>query len=299
MKALKLTAARWSIVALVTLLAAVVTFGASHQKISRKITNAKTTNVSPVVSVHNLGNPQISFAVPSDPQVLAKEREIYAPSEAFRKQAQEQYAFSDLAGAEASCFQALNAAPVIQGQKQPPPFVDLLLGQIYLRGGQYAKAISWLQGAKSHTVTSGLDLDLALAYVRLGDYNNASRLYSDQSVLQDLPGTDSPSALEASILLARGLDVYFEHRHDEALVDFQAAHRLAPDNAVIACYCAYILSEEGRHSEATLLFQHAAATGRGALASEAKGRAANEMPRKTLTWAPLQARRPTVGASKQ
>jgi len=302
MKTLNLTVMQWPLIASLTLIAAVVAFGAGHRKVKTvqavpaKATHKKVS--SPAVSAPAPENARLSFAHPLGPQAMAEERAAYAPSDAFRKQAEADYQSGDLAGAEAACFQAFSAAPVIQGQKQQPPFVDLLLGRIYLKGGQYAKAIQWLQGAKLHTVTSGLNLDLALAYARLGDYKNASRFYSDQASLQyhfagkdvlpqDLPGTDTPQALEASILLARGLDVYLEHRDDEALVEFQAAHRLAPDNALIAYYCAYILSEEGRHSEAAPLFQRAADTGRGAIAKEAKSRAANEI-RRPLIWAPKQ-----------
>ena len=280
-RTLKLIVVQWSLIASVTviLVAATVAFGASQQK--GLIAKPTTKKVSPpVVSTRDLVNPRLSFSMPLDPQALAEERAAFAPAEALRIQAEAAYQSGDLAGAEAACLQALSAAPVMRGQKQQAPYVDLLLGRIYLKGGQNAKAVSWLQRARAHEGASGLDLDLALACARSGDYANAGRFYSDQDSLQylsegagvlpqDLPGTDSPRTLEASILLARGLDVYFEHRHDDALMEFQAANRLAPENALIAYHCANILSEKGRFAEAAPLYEQAA-TGRGEIGKEGK-----------------------------
>lgn len=279
METLKSPAIKWALVVLAALIGSAVAFGASSKKpTTAKLVTAKLS--PPVVPVRNPREVRRPFAVPSDPQVLAEERATYAPSDAFRKQAETDYQSGDLVGAEAACFQAFSAAPTIHGQKQQPPFIGLLLGRIYLKGGQYAKAVSWLQRMKPHTVTSGLDLDLALAYVRLGDYKNASRFYSDGATLQyhfagkdvlpqDLPGTDTPGMLEASILLARGLDAYYEARRDDALVDFQAANRLAPNNALIAYHCATILSEKGQVTKAAALYARAA-TGRALIAREAE-----------------------------
>jgi tetratricopeptide (TPR) repeat protein len=252
--------------------------------IPRKAVKKAVNPTSAGIVRHALPNhaPGALSALGVGPEGKAEEDAAYAPSDAFRKQAQALYESGDLAGAEAACLNALDSPPIIRGQRMPVPFVAHLLGQVYLKGGQYEKAIHWLRGARLNTtaVGGGLDLDLALAYARLGDYTNARRFYSDGASLQylsdgegvlpqDLPGTASPSALEASILLAHGLDVYFEHRHDEALVDFQAAHQLAPDNALIAYYCATILSEKGHLSEAAPLYERAA-TGRGKIGEEGK-----------------------------
>ena len=50
-------------------------------------------------------------------------------------------------------------------------------------------------------------------------------------------------------------------------MDFQAAHQLAPDNALIAYYCATIMSEKGRSTEAAALYKRAM-TGRALIAEE-------------------------------
>lgn len=197
------------------------------------------------------------------PEVVKARQDAMAPSEALRLQGQALYEAGDLAGAEQADLKALDAAPVFGYMKPSEPLIARQLGQAYLKDGKYDQAIHWLGGAKKTltTVGGGLDLDLALAYIRMGDYANASRHYSDQAImqyhsggknvlLQDLPGTDTPQALEASILLARGQDAYSEYRHDAALEDFQAAARLAPNNVLIAYDCAEILNEKRRLTEA-------------------------------------------------
>ena len=204
----------------------------------------------------------------------------YAPSDALYAQAEALSQAGDLKGAETACINALNTPPVLHGQTMPVPFVPQLLGQIYLKDGQYAKAVQWLQGARPNTAGGSLNLDLALGYVRLGDYAQAQECYSDQATLrycpeqtpQDLPGTASPQALEASILLARGLDAFLEGRHSDALPDLQRANRLAPGNAVIAYQCAQILNEKGRFAEAAPLYETAAVNGHGAIREDAKRR---------------------------
>ena len=224
-------------------------------------------------------------AISANPVVgrdLAEREAAYAPSDALRRQAITLSEAGDLKGAEAACIDALNSPPIIRGQPQHVPFVAQLLGQIYLKDGQYEKAVQWLQGARPNTAGGSLNLDLALAYVRLGDYAHAQECYSDRATLryysegtsQDLPGADSPQALEASILLARGLDAYLEHWYDDALPDLQRANKLAPGNAVIAYHCAQILNEKGRYAEAAPLYEIAAARGHGIIGDDAKRRSA-------------------------
>ena len=109
----------------------------------------------------------------------------------------------------------------------------------------------------------------------------AKRFYSDQAVLQyssikaeDLPGTNNPQSLEASILLARGLDAFFSDRNQEALADLDAAGRLAPRNGLIPYYAGMSLVHTNRAAEATPYFRRAAQYGRGRIAQDAQRRAA-------------------------
>ena len=273
---------RYVTLAIAALLIVAITYGKGVGRASRKVVDTATAGMMRRASPYYTSG--ALSALGESPQGKAEDHAAYAASDAFRKQAQALYESGDLAGAETACLNALASPPVIQGHTQHVPFVAHLLGQIYLKDGQYEKAIYWLKNAKLTTTTvgGGLDLDLALAYVRQGDYKSASRFYGDRSTLrylsdregvltQDLPGTDSPKRLEASILLARGLDAHSEARDDEALVDLQAAHTLAPDNPLIAYHCARILSEKRRFVEATPLYERAA-MGRGFISKEANRR---------------------------
>ncbi|MDQ2800814.1 MAG: tetratricopeptide repeat protein [Armatimonadota bacterium] len=218
--------------------------------------------------------------MPPDPQSQAEEDAAFAPSDAFYKQAKTLYASGDLAGAEAACLNALNNPPVFQGRTLHVPFVADLLGQVYLKDGQYEKAIYWLQGARHTTMDSSLNLNLALAYLKQGDFQTARRHYSAEAAAkamstlneyspQDLPGTDTPDALEASILMARGVDASCEDRMDDALPDLQRANQLAPDNALVAYHYARLLNEKGRLTEALPLYEQAASKSHGRAASDA------------------------------
>ena len=82
-----------------------------------------------------------------------------------------------------------------------------------------------------------MNLNVALAYVRLGNYLQAKKFYSDQDVLQYksikaeyLPGTDNIRLLEASILLGRGLDTFFTGQKEESFDNFAAANKIVPEN---------------------------------------------------------------------
>ena len=265
-------------------------------QLSKPLTGATVPNSRQLASRkrggHNWG---VLNAVKMSPQAEKAMQADMAPSEALRKQGQDLYEAGDLAGAEQTYLKALDAAPTFGGYMKPSePLIARQLGQAYLKDGQYDQTIHWLGGSRKSltTVGGGLDLDLALAYARKGDYKTAKSLYSDRSIqqyhfagkdvlLSDLPGTDTPKALEASILLARGLDAYFEARKEDALDDFQAANQLAPNNAFIAYYCAELLSDKGHYTEAISLFQ-CAQKGRDPIFKEASNHLAGTQS--ALMW---------------
>ena len=110
----------------------------------------------------------------------------------------------------------------------------------------------------------------------LGNDEMARQFYSDQSILQyssisprDLPGTNTHQTLEASILLAQGLDEYLTSRQQEAFEDFNIATKLARRNGLAPYYAAKCLLELKRFQEAIPYFEQAAKYGRGRLAEEA------------------------------
>lgn len=214
---------------------------------------------------------------PIDPEERAEYDALFAESRHRLSEARSLYASGNLLGAEQACLASMAATPIIGGQKQPAPFVPRLLGRIYLAEGQNQKALEWFRSTYSNTVDSSIDLDVALAYCRLGNYEQARRFYSDQAILQyhvagkdadaqDLPGADSPQSLESSILLARGIDAFFEARKNDALADFAAAAILVPQNPLIHYYSGMALLHLGRYAEAALHFQSAASSGHGPLA---------------------------------
>ena len=234
--------------------------------LSFKVTGQQKDNI-PTVSLPSRSTSErythigTGFYRPSDPQKAAAERALFFQSRQYEKQARMLYVSGDLAGAEQACLQSINAAPIIDGNKQQMPFTQRLLGRVYLREGRNQEALMAFQSCYRNIPDAGQNLDIAIAYARLGDYQHAHNFYSDQAILQyrltheplkpeDLPGTKNLKSLEASALFARGIDAFFEHRQDEALDDFMAAERLAPDNALIAYYCAQTLLEKGRGAEA-------------------------------------------------
>ena len=190
-----------------------------------------------------------------------EERAAYSECREHEKQAKARYASGDLKGAADECLQSLASAPTVGGQRQSLPFVQRLLGRVYLRQGRNQDALKAFQACFRSIPDAGQNLDIAIAYARLGDYQHACAFYSDRAITQyrisdeplkpeDLPGTGNLKSVEASALLARGVDEFFEERQDEALDDFMAAERLAPDNALIAYYCSQTLLEKGRSTEA-------------------------------------------------
>lgn len=226
----------------------------------------------------------MGFYRPRDPQKAAAEMALFSQARQLEKEAKRLYASGDLAGAEHSCLQALKAAPVIDGQQQQMPYTQRLLGRVYLRQGRNQDALKAFQSCYSSIPDAGQNLDIAIAYARMGDYEHAHKFYSDQAILQyrltdeplkpeDLPGTSTLKSLEASALLARGVDAFFEHRQDEALDDFMASERLAPDNALVAYYCAQTLLEKGRNAEAVPRLKRVSASPRARIFGDVKGMA--------------------------
>lgn len=229
---------------------------------------------------HGLGIMSNS-AMPADPNFLAAQRAMFAEARGHEKEAKSLYASGDLAGAERECRQALSAAPVIGGQKQKMPFTQRLLGRVYLREGHNQEALAAFQSCYYNIADAGQNLDIAIAYTRLGDYAQAKKFYSDRAITQyrisdepikpeDLPGTGDLKSLEASALFARGLDEFLQHQQDEALDDFQGAESLAPNNIPIAYWCAQALLEKGRSAEAAPFLERVVASNRGHIFHEAK-----------------------------
>lgn len=159
-------------------------------------------------------------------------------------------------------------------------FAAILAGDAKMAMGDYAGALDAYYESGRTSWSAGVGLNAALCLVRLGRLDEARSGYSDKMVLGftvlskgDLPGTANARALEASLLLARGLDHYYSDREAEALPDFEAAIRLAPGSVGAAYYQARALEQLGRTEEAKAVFDRVAKTGSGNVAKDAAIRA--------------------------
>jgi tetratricopeptide (TPR) repeat protein len=195
-------------------------------------------------------------------------------------EAQASFDKGDYRTAEQLARQSIALAPMIDGVQQAPMGASYLLtGDVRMELGDYAGALSQYKVAEGSTWRPAQGLNVAICYARLGRLAEARKLYSERQILQyngiakaDLPGTDTATSLEASLLLARGLDRYFAGRFSQALKDFEATKPLARNNPVAAYYSGMALSFLNRGKEAALEFQTAAKNGRGDLAKDAVAR---------------------------
>jgi tetratricopeptide (TPR) repeat protein len=165
------------------------------------------------------------------------------PSEDARLRARRLLDAGDVSGAEVECRKSLTLAPTVSGMPINPEAVALM-GDICLRQRKNWEALKWFLSYARHAVGGTANLNVAIAYCRLGDYQNAKQFYSDAVIRkgwedagglspQDLPGTANVAGLEASALLNRGASLMAEVRRDEALADFLAAEHLVPGNPFI------------------------------------------------------------------
>ncbi len=240
------------------------------------------TNI-PRPNVTNVPHSRKATRMLLPPEAVAERRVLYAQSERLAAEARALLASGDLSGAERAALGALAATPNVQGGIRPLHTLPLLLGDIYLREGKYEKALQWYLPSRQNVwrMGGGLNLDVALCYARLGNYEQARRFYSDQELLQyssihseDLPGTDSPQALEASIQMARGMDAFLSGRKQEAFEDMGEAARLAPADGLIPYYQGMSLVHMGRYSETLPYFARAATFGHGKVARDSQSRIA-------------------------
>ena len=213
------------------------------------------------------------------------------PGYVMMKEAAELWRAGDLDAAEGKCRKALQffRTYIANLPKNLPGDATYLLGEpktilanIQLAKGQYKAALEGYREVTEnfsmvHTSSSEYDifLNVALCYIRLGDYEKAKKFYSDEILLrdsnfskEDLPGTDNPRALEASILLACGTLANAEG----ALANYESAIKLAPRNGVLAYRQAMLLMRLKRYDEALPMFARAVRFGTGEDAKDAKNR---------------------------
>lgn len=225
--------------------------------------------------------PIVGVRVPGDRSVTDRlEREAKPSYDALRR-ARRLLEAGDVAAAEAECRQAVQLSRRIGSSTGGVPTnagAAQLLGEIYLREGKNREALQMFLPRLPYDVGGGLNVNIAITYCRLGDYQRAKRFYSDQALVKmmpgvsplDRPGSRSLASLEASALIARGADASAERRYRDALLDFLTAERLVPRNPLVAYSLArqFLRSDDGE--QALPRCRLAASAGHGRIAAQMK-----------------------------
>ncbi len=168
----------------------------------------------------------------------------FAPADEMYAQAKKLLRQGKLAEAEEACNKAI-ALYQAQGSlgRLSIPDVRQTLGDVYLAEGKYQKALDFYDvvGKRKRNKKITPNLNAALCYVRLGNYDTARQYYAHAGWGQgrevkasDLPGTRTPKALEASIRMGRGAGYSIHGDEEAAFAEFAAALKLVPDNGFIA-----------------------------------------------------------------
>lgn len=174
---------------------------------------------------------------------------LLRPSDEAQKRARQLLRDGQLEAAEAECRHALTLSPIFAGKRWSMGALALL-GEILLAQKRNEEALDcFIQSYEEGPLTVEEKLGAALAYCRLGDFEMAQQFYSNETILrfsvttkaEDLPGTGDLASLEASILLGRAKHAILQHDYKGASRDLKAAGELAPGNAVIADFAAYVL----------------------------------------------------------
>lgn len=193
-------------------------------------------------------------------ETRAKMNAMVKPSNDLEDEARALYQAGDIKGSERVCAESIRRSARAEGKVWNTTAMQLM-GEILIRQGKNREAIPYLKesfnfggaGVVAH-------LDLSIAYCRLKEYRNALKHYSDRAILthiedafprsaENLPGTRSLVSLEASALLARGIEDYFSRGSDWTLPYLSEAERLVPHNPLIEgfidkCFLDHRLSVE-------------------------------------------------------
>ncbi len=235
---------------------------------SMQANNSKKQDV-PKGKSHNIASPEAN----------ARYNALLAESRRYDKQARDLLREGDYEGAEQALRKAQQKSPIINGVQRVPQTLLMTLGDIRRHQGRYAEAIQAYLPAGQNAWRTGLNLDVAVCFVYLGNYEAARRFYSDKAILEhssiaadNLPGTHTNQALAASVLLAHGIDASLSGRHKEAVGDYEAASKFARSNALIAYSTGLSLTYLNRDKEAEGYFRKAARYGKGKLLQSARER---------------------------
>ncbi len=217
----------------------------------------------------NLASSNHSFSNPPPAAETARLNAAFVPSTKAEQNARQLFREGKLAEAEVECRRAIAIAPLFNGK----PFDGTalpLLGDILLAQGHNHDALECYLRIVTSSVPDDPqkpkpNLNAALAYCRLGNFEMAKKYAPDQVLinltdnksLADWPGTSDIHALEASLLMVRGFDLASSAQHLEALSYLEPASKLAPKNWLIARAMGNVLCDLKRYKEAASYFLRA------------------------------------------
>lgn len=198
----------------------------------------------------------------------------------------------DLGTAEAEASAALKAVRETNGEPNVRmDSVDVILGEVRLQQRKPREALNLLLpttvGTRSSTAyhSDRRDINLVIAYCRMGDYRNARLGYDYVAdhhyhpILRefenpDIPGSANVRQIEASMFLERAIRFSgFLPKHGED--DLRAAEKLLPTNAMVAFELGKVLRDNAKYAEANSRFNKACVRGHGKLADDAKKESEN------------------------
>ena len=238
--------------------------------------------------VQPLQLPERSGPSTADPQLLKASEEMNAQANVYWKPAMKFYEEGKLAEAEKNCLQAIAIHESYFHLRDNIGHV--FLGEIYFKGRQYQKALGqFLLAVGRFASNRTLELDIALAYARLGNFAQAQKFYALPVVQQvvtevvleygfygkkanadNLPEINDAESLYANILLTHGAQQAISRETDEAIADFQQADKLRSKNPLVHLYWGIALQNQGNDSQAISHFQIAAQRGNGVVGKAAK-----------------------------
>ncbi|RYZ87044.1 MAG: tetratricopeptide repeat protein [Proteobacteria bacterium] len=256
----------------------------AKEHVSTKQNPAKVTQKKKTVSNNSANQKNMvpkakdGFSLEISEKYLDASRLASARSLKAIQKAQALFDAGDIQGAKSAYVNAASLAPLRSGLQPAYPQQTYLLGKIALADGNVDEALQrFLDYQQTSYTNDGLELNIALCYIRKGDYERAGEIYKkwidenvSESIAQDLPGTTGSQVFEASILAVRALNADSMGQYEKAVRDYTAASRLAPNNALILHRKGLSLMKARRGEEAVTAFKQVLQLGNSPYTEEAK-----------------------------
>lgn len=266
----------WITVIASTSLIGVLIFAVQATRAQRKVTSVETQRKVAVPVSRSKGTEQVSKN-PLPPEMKATIEADFARARVKTNEARLLFEQGKMREAEAVCQESFDLAPRFNNTPYAPDQKQLM-GEINYAEGKYKEALYWF-GDRANTRDDRQSFDIALCYVRMGDYGNAKRHYSHDLVYRysssttaaDLPVVHNLRSLEAAILLAQALDYDVSGEKKKASDGYDAAARLEPTNMWLHAKRGWIAIRAGRQEDGLALMRKAALSSNPSIISDVKG----------------------------